>query len=138
MYRPLISFNFSGVPTSTSWLAANVVYHTFYPHEAALLPIVVDNGTNPISDGSPQRLIWQLLMDDFVQGTRGSTAREDQGSIGVASQIVSQGAPQTIPPIDERTGQAITYRRSPCPYLVRRRMPTPPLIPLHCPAASCR
>ena len=91
---PLISFNFSGVPTSTSWLAANVVYHTLYPHEAALPPIVVDDGAAPIGDGSPRRLIWQLLMDDFVQGTRGSAAREDQGlaRLYVADRVAGRAA----------------------------------------------
>ncbi|MBI5567593.1 MAG: hypothetical protein HY870_22025, partial [Chloroflexi bacterium] len=139
MYRPVIYFNISGVPTSTGWLAANVVYHTFYPEEAALPPIVVADGTSPISSGAPQRLIWQLLMDDFVQGTRGSAAREDQGSIGFASQIVSQGAPQTIPPVDERTSQAITYRLEPFLPMISytdRRMPTPPLIPFDLPGGQ--
>lgn len=139
MYRPLINLAFSGVPTSTSWLAANVVFHTINPNEAALPPIVVDNGTAPIGNGEPQRLIWKLLMDDFVQGTRGSAAREDQGLVGFTSQIVSQGAPQTIPPSDERTGQPIVYRVEPFLPMMSytdRRMPTPPLIPFDLPGGQ--
>ncbi len=139
LYRPIIRFDFSGVPTSTSWLAANVVYHTLNPNEAALPPIVVDDGTAPIGAGSPRRLIWKLLMDDFVQGTRGSEAREDQGLAGFTSQIVSQGAPQTVPPVDERTGQAITYRLEPFLPMISytdRRMPTPPLIPFQLPGGQ--
>ena len=138
VYRPLIRFDFNGVPTSTSWLAANVVYHTINPSEAALLPIVVNDGTAP-GVGSPLRLIWKLLMDDFVQGTRGSEARQDGGLVGFASQIVSQGAPQTIPPTDKRTGQSLTYRLEPFLPMVSytdRRMPTPPLIPFDLPGGT--
>jgi hypothetical protein len=138
VYRPVIQFNFSGVPAATDWLAANVVYHTINSNEAALPPIVVDDGTAPGLDG-PQRLIWKLLMDDFVEGTRGSEAQEDQGLAGFASQIVTQGAAQTIPPVDERTGQAITYRLEPFLPMISstdRRMPTPPLIPFDLPGGS--
>jgi hypothetical protein len=138
VYRPLIHFNISGVPTSTNWLAANVVYHTINPDEAALPLIVVNDGTAP-GVGSPQRLIWKLLMDDFVQGTRGSSAHEDSGLVGFTSQIVSQGAPQVVPPIDERTGQSLTYRLEPFLPMVSytdRRMPTPPLIPFDLPGGT--
>jgi hypothetical protein len=97
----------------------------------------ISNG--PLTRGAPRRLIWQLLMDDFVQGTRGSGAHEDQGLVGFASQIVTQGAPQTIPPVDERTGQPITYRLEPFLPMISstdRRMPTPPLIPFELPGGS--
>jgi hypothetical protein len=136
LYRPLLALDFNGVPTSTTWLAANVVHHTFYPNEAALPPIRV---AYPETAASEPRLHWRLLMDDFVQGMRGVAAREDQGSFDVASDIVSQGAPYITPPVDARTGLPIIYRLEPfLPQIsfTDRRMPTPPLIPLALPGGQ--
>jgi hypothetical protein len=133
VYRPVIWFDIFGVPRDeTTWLAANVTRDTFYPNEAALAPITV--GTV-----APPRLIWRLLSDDYVQGTRGSTAREDQATFDLASQIVSQGAPYHVPPVDLRTGQPITYRLEPFLPMISftdRRMPTPPLIPFDLPGGQ--
>lgn len=132
VYRPLIGLYFTGVPTNTAWLAANVTYHTVHPQEAALPPIVVGQPAAP-------RLHWRLLMDDFVQGTRGVAAQEDQGSFELASQIVSQGAALTLPPVDERTGAPIQYRLEPFLPVISytdRRMPSPPLIPFELPGGQ--
>jgi hypothetical protein len=137
-YRPLISLDFTGVPTNTDWLAANVVHHTLHHHEAALPPTVVDDGSLATGGSSP-RLIWRLLMDDFVQGTRGARAREDQGSFALASEIVSQGAPYYTPPVDVRSGQPITYRLEPFLPMISftdRRMPAIPLIPFELPGGQ--
>ena len=143
IYRPVIWLDFTGVPTSTDWLAANVVRHTFEPREAPLPPMRVDGtGTGGLSRSSTEtrpRLTWQLLMDDFVQGTRGTGAREDRGTLELASQIVSQGAPYYTPPVDLRTGQPITYRLEPFLPMISytdRRMPTPPLIPFDLPGGQ--
>lgn len=133
IYRPTIWFEISGVPTSTQWLAANVNYHTLYPNEAALPPITVGQVEQP------PRLIWRLMMDNFVQGTRGAGAREDKGSFGLASQITSQGAPFTVLPVDDRTGQALSYRLEPFLPMISytdRRMPSPPLIPFDLPGGQ--
>jgi hypothetical protein len=129
VYRPVIWLDFSGVPTSTEWLAANVVRETYGANEAPLPPMTVGDAAQP-------RLIWRLLMDDFVQGMRGAGAREDQGAFGLASQIVYQGAPYYTPAVDERTGQSLTYRLEPFLPMISftdRRMPTPPLLPLELP-----
>ena len=142
IYRPVIWLGFTGVPTSTDWLAANVTWHTFAPESAPLPPIRVEPATRrsqAFTDGSPPRLIWRLLMDDFVQGTRGTGAREDQGTFELASQIVSQGAPYYTPPVDVRAGQPITYRLEPFLPTISftdRRMPTPPLIPFDLPGGQ--
>ena len=61
---------------ANAWLAANTTFFTTLPHEAALPPITV-------GEVAPPRLAWWLLMDDFVQGTRGAAAREDQGTAGL-------------------------------------------------------
>jgi hypothetical protein len=132
IYRPTIWLQVDGVPTNTDWLAANVVHHTLYSQEAVLPPLTV--GTV-----APPRLNWRLLMDDFVQGTRGTAAREDRGSLALASQIVSQGAPYYTPPVDVRTGDAVTYRLEPFLPMISytdRRMPTPPLLPFDLPGGQ--
>jgi len=133
IYRPSYWLDFSGVPTdTTTWLAANVTQYTFNAHEALLPPIT-------IGAVDPPRLIWRLLADDFVQGTRGASAQEDQGTFELASQIVSQGAPYYTPPVDVRSGQPITYRLEPFLPMISftdRRMPAPPLIPLDLPGGQ--
>lgn len=132
IYSPYIALGFSGVPASTQWLAANVVRHTYWPNEASLPPVKIGTVSQP-------RLIWRLLQDDFVQGTRGTGAREDRGVFELASQIVSQGAPFYIPPVDARNGAAITYRLEPFLPMISftdRRMPTPPLIPFDLPGGE--
>jgi len=133
IYRPVISFDITGVPTSTQWLAANVTFYTFYPHEAPLPPIAV----GPV--GQAPRLTWRLMMDDFVQGTRGTGAREDQGTFELASQIVSQGASFYVPPVDAQTGRPLTYRLEPFLPMISftdRRMPSPPLLPFDLPGGQ--
>ncbi|NOX61612.1 MAG: VCBS repeat-containing protein, partial [Chloroflexi bacterium] len=130
IYRPGFVIDVTGAPTSTAWLAANVVNHTFGTSEVLLPPITVGR-----MEGSPH-LIWRLLADDFVQGTRGAAAREDRGIFEMASQIVSQGAPYYAPPVDMRTGQPITYRLEPYLPMISytdRRLPTPPLLPFDLP-----
>jgi hypothetical protein len=134
IYRPILSLDFAGVPSSTEWLAANVVRETFGSNEAPLPPMTVGEVNAP-------RLVWRLLMDDAVQGTRGAGAREDEGTFGLASQIVYQGAPYYTPPVDERTGQSLTYRLEPFLPTISftdRRMPTPPLLPFELPGGQLR
>ncbi|MBM4464662.1 MAG: VCBS repeat-containing protein [Chloroflexi bacterium] len=133
IYRPTFWMDITGVPTSTTWLAANVVHHTFHSQEAVLPPITVGQIANL------PHLFWRLLADDFVQGTRGTGAREDRGTFELASQIVTQGAPFYIPPVDVRTGHPITYRLEPFLPMISftdRRMPTPPLLPLALPGGQ--
>ncbi|HSR30269.1 MAG TPA: hypothetical protein VLY63_06865, partial [Anaerolineae bacterium] len=132
IYRPTIWLHVTGVPTSTDWLAANVVHYTFQPQEAVLPPVTVGDVTAP-------KLNWRLLMDDLMQGTRGAAAREDQGTIAITSQIVSQGAPYYTPPVDARTGEALTYRLEPFLPTITftdRRMPSPPLLPFDLPGGQ--
>ncbi len=147
IYRPTITFDFGGVPTSTQWLAANVTYHAVGPNEAALPPLAVGQVSNlpnssPLAVGQVSNLPnlpWQLLMDDCVQGTRGAGAREDEGAFEIASQIVSQGAPFYVPPTDARSGQPIEYRLEPFLPTISftdRRMPAPPLLPFDLPGGE--
>ncbi|UCC64567.1 MAG: VCBS repeat-containing protein, partial [Anaerolineae bacterium] len=136
-YRPLIHLTFNDVPTNTDWLAAYVTYNTSEPFEALLPPIRVERPGQPLA--GDRRLIWRLLMDDVVQGTRGAGAREDWGTFELASQIVFQGAPYYVPPVDVRTGQPIVYRLEPFLPMISytdRRMPTPPLIPFRLPGGQ--
>lgn len=134
-YRPFIPLNFTGVPTSTStqWLAANTTHqYTFLSTELALPPMIIGDAEQP-------HLIWRLLMDDYAQGIRGTGAREDQDRYALASQIVTQGAPFILAPLDDQTGEAISYRLE--PYLpaisfTDRRMPASPLISFDLPGGQ--
>lgn len=140
IYRPVFRLHFEGVPTNEDWLAASVTFHTYELDQAPLPPIRIQAPAQATASrtGNP-RLIWRLLMDDMVQGTRGTGAREDIGLMEVASQIVTQGAAFSIAPVDERTGQAITYRLEPFLPAISftdRRMPTPPLLPLDLPGGE--
>jgi len=149
IYRPLLNLEIVGVPARADWLAANVAYFTIQPHEAALPPIRVDCGSrnahcetgNPTTEVRNPKLIWRLLMDDHVQGTRGAGAREDRGAFGLASQIVAQGAPYHTPLVDAHSGEPITYRLEPfLPIISRsdRNIPSPPLIPFDLPGGQLR
>jgi hypothetical protein len=132
-YRPQFQLDIAGVPTDTTWLAAYVTTFTYDPHTAALPPIRV-------GQPAPQRrLVWRLLMDDISQGTRGASARQDRTIYQLGSQIVTQGAPLHVPPVDTRTGQTISYRLEPFLPMISftdRRMPTPPLVPLALPGGQ--
>ncbi|MBN1147540.1 MAG: VCBS repeat-containing protein [Anaerolineales bacterium] len=132
VYRPTITWDIQNVPTSTTWLAAYIVHTTYDSTEAPLPPLRVGTAGQP-------RLIWQLLMEDFTLGTRGVGALEDAGKFALASQIVTQGAPLIVPPIEEHDGSAITYRLEPFLPMISytdRRMPTPPLIPFDLPGGE--
>ena len=137
IYRPTLSLEFSGVPTSTQWLAANVIHYAYGANGAALPPIhVLSRVEGTVGNVAAPRLIWRLLMDDFVQGTRGAGARQDKGYFELSSDIVSQGATFAVPPVDARTGQPITYRLEPFLPMISftdRRIPAPPLLPLALP-----
>jgi hypothetical protein len=132
VYRPSMWVHASGVPTSTQWLAAYVNNLLIPPESAPLAPFQVGDPAAP-------RMIWRLLMDDAVQGTRGAAANEDEGLFEVASQIVTQGARYYLPPLDVRTGQPITYRLEPFLPMIsfaERRMPGQPLLPLNLPGGE--
>jgi hypothetical protein len=132
LHRPAMFLHFNGVPAGDQWISANVTRFTYSEAEALLPPIQIVSGISP-------RLHWRLLMDDFVQGTRGAVSREDILDLGLASQIVTQGASFVIPPSDVQSSQPITYRLE--PFLPRisftdRRMPGPPLLPFALPGGD--
>jgi hypothetical protein len=132
VYRPQFHLGFTDVPTSTNWLAAYVTQYT-YDANSAVLPSI------QVGDIDPPRLAWRMLMDDFVQGTRGTSARGEQDVYNLASQIVSQGASYYAPPVDLKTNQQITYRLEPFLPMISftdRRIPTPPLIPFQLPGGN--
>jgi len=134
LYRPVLYLWSTNVPTNTDWLAAYVTYNTFNPEMAPLPPLRVGAAVT-----APHRLVWRLLNDSYVQGTRGTGAREDADVFGLASQIVTQDAPYYAPPFDVHTGEPITYRLEPFLPMISftdRRMPTPPLFPFDLPGGS--
>ena len=66
VYRPILWVEPENVPAGQDWIAANVVRNTYWQNEAALPPI--ESGSVP----SDTRVIWRLMMDDFVLGTHGA------------------------------------------------------------------
>ncbi|MFV2072373.1 MAG: carboxypeptidase-like regulatory domain-containing protein [Thermoanaerobaculales bacterium] len=132
-FIPALFLTTNGFPSTGSWLASEVYPSAFESPQLTLPPITV--GT---AGGGDRRLIWRLLMENPTQGTRGAGAQEDRGWFEFAQQIVSQGAPFLVPPVDER-GRSLTYRLE--PYLpmfswADRRIPGRPLIPLQLPGGS--
>jgi len=131
MYRPFFSFRFSGFPAYEEWIAAEVYSAGLEPFQKALPPIFV-GGEAP----EPPRMVWHLLLDNPVQGIRGTGAVEDREHFGFTHRIATQGSPYVIPPVDQRTGRPITYRLE--PYMPRmsftdRRIPSRPALPLALP-----
>ncbi len=131
-YRPVIAFMFQGLPTRQDWAAAYIVPSGIHPMEAGL-PVL------RVGDPAPPHLIWRLFMEDFNLGLRGPGAREDANDFQLASDIVTQGAPYVLEPIDPRSGRLIDYRLE--PYLpamskTDRRVPCAPLIPFALPGGQ--
>jgi len=127
MYRPFLSFRFTGFPASEEWTAGEVYSFWFEPTQKALPPIFVGEEAP-----EPPRMVWHLLMDDPVQGIRGAGAQEDREHFGFSHRIATQGSPYVIPPVDQRTGLPIKYRlepHMPRMSLTDRRIPSRPAIP---------
>lgn len=135
VYRPLLRPRIDGVPTGAGWTAAEV-YGAHYDAVFVPLPPVVVEADGPVAE---PELIWRLLQENPVLGTRGAGALQDRGSFELSQMITSQGAPLIVPPTDPRTGDAVAYRLE--PYLPRisfadRRIPSRPLIPFTLPGGS--
>lgn len=131
-YVPFLFLTSTGFPASSSWLAAEVYSSGMEPPQVALPPITVGNS------GGERRTIWRLLTENPVEGTRGAGAMEDRGTFEFAQQIVSQGAPYVLPPVDER-GNEISYRLEPYLPMISyadRRIPGKPLIPFALPGGA--
>ena len=132
VYRPLLTVNLAGVPSSQHWVAAYVTTDVDR-REVTLPPVRVEGGSGP---PAPPRVIWQLLIDRSVLGTRGTGAAEDAGTFGFTSQIVTQGAPYVVPPADTVIGRPIVYRLEPALPMISwadRRLPFAPQIPFRLP-----
>jgi len=138
LYRPVLWVEAEGVPQGTGWISAYVVRNTFMERQAPL-PLLRVSSYAAATDEEQNRLYWRLMMDDFVLGTRGVGAQEDEGDYAISSQVVTQGAAFIVPPNDEQTGLPIEYRLEPFLPMISftdRRMPTPPLIPFELPGGS--
>jgi len=129
VYSPRLHLEFNDMPEGTTWIAATVFGAGKAPNEAILPPVVVEATGQPAPAG--RRLTSALLMTDVQQGIRGMLAHEDQARFGLATQIVTQGAPYIVPPSDVRTGTPIKYRLEPFLPAVSstdRRIPTTPTL----------
>lgn len=137
IYRPYIIFpifeiGLSSIPTDSTWVGSGAGGYT-YPYFEALLPPI------RYGDVAQPRLVWRLLEDIITQGQQGTGAFQDAGSFGLVSEIVSQGAPYTVPPVEERTGDPIIYRLTPHLPMISyadRFHPSPPLITFDLPGGE--
>ncbi len=134
-YRPVLVPRIEGVPTSADWTAAEVFGAYFDANFVPLPPVVVEASDTVATP----RLVWRLLQENPVLGTRGVGALEDRGAFELSQMITSQGAPLIVPPTDPRSGTPVRYRLE--PYLPRisfadRRIPSRPLIPFELPGGS--
>jgi len=137
LYRPVLWIEPENVPGGSEWTSAYVVRNTYSERQAPLPPIRVASYTTTAATSN--RMIWRLLMDDIVLGTHGARAEEDDGAFALSSQIVTQGAPFIVPPVDVQTGLPIEYRLEPFLPTISftdRRMPSPPLIPFELPGGG--
>ena len=138
-YRPYVYMYFVGVPElavqpspynsqSNGLFNVGSSFRLPGPQVSLLLPIV------QVGNPKPPRLFWSLLTDDLSNGTRGTTAREDQSSFGVASRIVTQSDTYIVPRSDPATGTPISYRLEPFALTVSvsngsTPMPSIPIVP---------
>ena len=131
IYRPELRLRFRGLPWDDTWVAVKIGKAGEYPH--GLLPPI------EIGDVASPKLPWMLLMQDIVEGVRGTQAQEDDGTLEVSSNIVTQGARYIVPPNDARSGDPIPYRLEPVlPVLsfANRSMPHEPTILLDLPGGE--
>ena len=72
-YRPYIALNFSGVPTNTNWLAANVTHQS---QHLGQIKLKLTHQSQLVKSEQRHVLIWRLLMDEHVQGMQGEQVHE--------------------------------------------------------------
>lgn len=149
IYRPLLEFAFTGVPSSDAWRAALLSWMGGLPNfkyqssAAALPPLAVGApaGAGDRVPGSSHsgRLIWTLLMDYASLGLRGTGAFQDRAVFQPSSFVVNQGAPYVLPPVDAYSGQPASYRLEPYLPMIaygRGMAPGPPLLPFLLPGGE--
>lgn len=97
-----------------------------------LPPLVVGEVASP-------HIPWVLLGDYPVNGSRGIMAREDANQFAMLTRVVTPPSQATIPRLDGRSGQPITYQLEPGSNWLSstdRRQANAPYIPLKLPAGD--
>ena len=92
-----------------------------------------------VGDPLPPRIPWLLFGDELVNGDRGATAVQDVSTYQMVNRVTTPTHIPVIPPVEERTGQPITYELAPgSSWLTNtdRRLGPPPYIPLHLPSGE--
>ena len=149
VYRPILRPVFDGVPAGDGWIAAlislfaGVTSFDIDPTSSALPPLKVlsphaDHDATSTSN-LQQRLIWYLMMDNAILGTRGTGAFEDREIFQPSSLVVNQGAQYIVPPRNEADGEPILYRLEPYLPMIsygRGTTPGPPLLPFKLPGGE--
>lgn len=149
VYRPILSMEFSGVPTGSGWRAAIVSWLAGWPSfkfrssGAALPPLEVQAPATTAShepeSSHSQRLIWTLGMNNPSLGLRGTGAFQDREIFQPASFVVMQGARYVLPPVDPVSGDPAVYRLEPTLPMIsygRDAAPGSPLLPFDLPGGQ--
>lgn len=149
IYRPILGFQFTGVPAGSGWRAALLSFLAGMPsfkfdtNGAALPPLEVKAPgvmANRNTRANPdRRLMWYLQMDKASLGLRGTGARQDAGLFQPTAFVVTQGAPYVLPPVDPFSGEPAAYRLEPYLPMIsygRGTTPGPPLLPFQLPGGQ--
>jgi len=99
---------------------------------AQYLPIV------KIGNPGPPKLFWHLLSNTHSNGSRGISALEDQGNVGLVSRIATESKEFVIPRLDG-LGRPIAYRLEPFVPMIsmsERGTPPAPLIDFKFPSGT--
>lgn len=127
----------SGLPNGPTW-RSSAVYGPNVPGDAMLAPIMI--GT-PEEVASDRHLVWGLLTDQPSDGLYGTLSREDAPFFGIATHVVTQGAPYVLRPREAHSGELISYRLEPFLFGMGdtdRALPGPSPIPWKLPGGSLR
>lgn len=127
-YRPEFSFGpevpeSDDIPQAVIWLSPG--------YFASNLP------TLKVGDAAPPRIPWELFTNELINGQRGVVAMQDKGRHTLVTRVTTPGNLPVIPPVDERSGQTISYHLEPgATWLSNtdRRLAPAPFIPLDLPS----
>ena len=134
-YRPLITFNFEGIPVEfpPSRLVIFIDRAQRRLITSMYLPII------QIGTPAAPHVYWTLLTDTLSNGTRGVRAIQDRSRFNIAPRILTQSETFIVPRLDSVSDQPLTYRLEPYAPTISlgdQVPPNPPLIPFRFPSGS--
>jgi len=130
IYRPEAWIQGEGIPLSLGEHPVDVWYH----HDPSIdLPLIA------VGDAAAPHIPWTLFADEPMNGQRGVTAREDVGKFEMTNRVVYPTNRAVLSPIDEVTGERVSYRIDLGSHWIsasERRTPCPPHLPFAYPSGE--